>query len=458
MRTLTTCITFLLLVINFAYSQLAEDAIRIRQNEVGFGANHLAMGGNGVALAKDYSAIYWNPGGLASLKKSEFHAEYSHLNVVNDAVFGGNLMNNNENFSRVRSLGLAVPLPTRRGNFVLAFGYNFVRDFDDYLYFKGINQLSNGLEFELEDEAGNVDWYSFDRDVEQTEEVITEGGLSQVSLGAGISMSPTFDLGVSVNFWKGEEEYRLNFHQLDDTDLYNTYPADFHSYQINNFLQAEYKAVSLKVGGMFKMNRDMRLGIAVEFPTTFTVDERFSTSDELIFDDGYVDAIESDPGEWTYRVRTPYCMDAGIGYQVDRLSLTASATYRDWSQTRFEKPDHFLFDEDYDELLNENNVLRQEYRETLSYQLGAELVFPGDVLFLRGGYAFLPSPLEGAAPEKDRKYYSGGIGFKMGKNVMLDATLIRGNFTRISEDIYTPGGTTEDITENRLFIGVRYNF
>ena len=35
---------------------------------------------------------------------------------------------------------------------VLALGYNYVRDFDDYLYFRGFNPMSNGLEFELADE------------------------------------------------------------------------------------------------------------------------------------------------------------------------------------------------------------------------------------------------------------------------------------------------------------------
>jgi long-subunit fatty acid transport protein len=442
----------------FSFSQVAEDAIRIRQNEMGFGTRALAMGGNGVALANDYSSIYWNPGGLASVKKSEFHLEYSHLNYLNDAVFSDNLYNSNESFSRLRSLGIAIPLPTRRGSFVLALGYNFIRDFDDYLYFNGINQISNGLEFELEDDMGNVDWYPFDRDVEQTEEVVTEGGLSQFSLGSGVAMSPNFDLGASLNFYKGNDDYRMTFHQLDDADVYNNYPADFHSYEINNFLNTEYRAVSLKLGGMFKMNREMRLGLSVEFPTTFTIREEYATSDELVFDDDYIDALDSEPGEWEYKVKTPYRFDAGFGFNANRLSLTASLTYRDWSQTKFEKPDKFLFDSDFDELLAENQFLRQDYRETISYQIGGELALPGDDLFLRGGYAFYPSPLKNATPENDRKFYSGGIGFKVGKNVMLDATYMRGNRTRFSEDIYTPGGTSEDITENRVFLGLRYRF
>jgi len=449
---------FLLFIINLGMSQTAQDAIRIRNMEFGFGARPIAMGGNGVALADDYSAIYWNPGGLASLKKTQFMVEFSHLNFSNDALFFDNLNSSNESFSRLRSIGLAVPLPTTRGSFVLGFGYNFVKDFDDYLYFNGVNPLSNGLEFELDDSAGNLALYSFDSDVLQTEEVSTEGGLSQWSFGAGMALSPNFDFGVSMNFWRGRDEYRLMFHQVDDANIYNTFPADFESYTLNQYLQTKYQAFSLKLGGMFKLNKQMRLGMAVEFPTTFTLKETFCSSDKLVFDDGYVDAVDSEPGEWEYRVKTPYRFDAGLGINTERLSLTAGVSYRDWSQTRFDKPNELLLNEDYSELLMENNSLRQDYREVLNYHLGGELVLPGDAIFLRGGYAVYPSPLRNAPKDMDRIYYSGGIGVQVNQNVMLDVTLLRGTWSRKSEDSFTPGSTLEDITENRFFVGIRYNF
>jgi len=41
---------------------------------------------------------------------------------------------------------------------------------------------------------------------------------------------------------------------------------------------------------------------------------------------------------------------------------------------------------------------------------------------------------------------------------MLDVTLLRGTWSRKSEDSFTPGSTLEDITENRFFVGIRYNF
>ena len=451
-------LAIILFLINVGWSQTADDAIRIRKNEFGFGVRDLAMGGNGVALSNDYSSIYWNPAGLASLKNSEFMAVFSHLNFANDALFSGSTSSMSENYTRLRSLGLAVPLPTTSGSMVLAFGYNFVQDFDEYLFFSGKNFQSNGLEFELENGSGNYNWYSFDKNVTQTEEVTVEGGLHQWSFGAAVALSPDFDLGATMNFWSGQDKYRFNFLQVDDLNYYNNFPADFYSYSLDQNLVTDYKAFSLKLGGMIKLNRCVRLGLALEFPTTFAITENYSSSDELVFDDGYVDAVDYEPGKWEYKVKTPYRFDAGVGIQSGQLSLTASATYQDWTQTRFQAPDNATLDEDYSEPLDENDFLRKDYRETINYHLGGEFALPGERMFVRAGYAVYPSAFANASSDLDKKYYSGGIGFKAGSGVRFDVTFIRGNWKRQSEDFYTPGGTLEDITENRIFAGIRYNF
>ena len=56
-------------------SQTAADAIRIINNETGFGARAMAMGGAYTAVANDFSAIYWNPAGLASIPGGSIFVE-----------------------------------------------------------------------------------------------------------------------------------------------------------------------------------------------------------------------------------------------------------------------------------------------------------------------------------------------------------------------------------------------
>ncbi|GAB4370470.1 MAG: hypothetical protein Kow0042_12750 [Calditrichia bacterium] len=451
---------FLIVIMQFGilFAQTTFDAIRIRSGTLGFGARTLAMGGNGVASAEDYSALYWNPAGLAALRQNQFSGELSHLQFNNKASFQGDYTDMSDNFTRLRSLGLAIPLPTTRGSLVLALGYNFVQDFDEYLFFNGFNRNSNGLQFELENPNGVYQWYDFDKDVDQSEELSIGGGIHQWSVGGAIALSPNLDAGIALNFWRGKEDYYLQFKQEDSENLYADYPADFFSYTLNQNLITRYNAFSLKLGGIFKLNEAMQMGMAIEFPTTFTVKEEYSSSDELVFDDGFVDAVDYEPGEWEYEVKTPYRFDAGIGIQSEYIKLTAGGTYQDWTQTKFQAPEYAALDEDYSQLLEENRFFRSDFRATIDYHLGGELRSPENNIFLRAGYAVHPSPYKDATSEMAKTYYTGGIGFKVGTNAYLDITYVRGNWKRESEDIYTPGGTLEKITENRVFLGIRYNF
>jgi len=440
-------------MMNSGFSQSAFDAVRIVQDEIGFGARALGMGGAYTAVANDYSAIYWNPAGLADVKYSEFFGELSHLNFKNEATFANQLTNDSENYTRLRSLGLAIPLPTRQGSFVLALGYNRVRDYDQNLLFSGFNSQSNNLGFEIDDTLRN-----FDRNVQQTEQVLDEGGLKQWSFAAAVALSPNFTAGVSANIYRGNDEYLFTFIQEDVDNLYNVFPADFDTYQLNQKLITDYSAFNLKLGGMFKVNRSIKVGATIGLPTTFSVHETYSSDDLLVFDDEFEDAFDYGAAEFEYKVKTPMHFDAGVSFSNSNVTLAASMRYRDWSQTKFDIPDNQLNDPDYRALLDLNPILRQDFKATLQYNLGGEIYLQGLNTKLRAGYSVYPSPLENALSDMDKKFISAGVGFKIDRNVNLDIAYLRGTWKQESEDIYTPGGTLEDITLNRLFVGLSYNF
>lgn len=443
---------------NVGFSQNEFDAIRIVQDEMGFGARALGMGGAYTAAANDYSAIYWNPAGLAGVRQSEFFGELSHLTFRNEATFANQVTEDSENYSRLRSLGLALPLPTARGSFVLGFGYNRVKDFDQNLLFSGFNTRSNGISFDLEDQQGNTDTYFFDQNVQQTEQIIDEGGLSQWSFAAAVALSPNFTAGLTANVYRGKDEYLFTFVQEDVEDNYTTLPADFDSYQLNQTLLTDYSAFNLKLGGMFKLNQGVTIGAAIGLPTTFKVSETFNENDVLVFDDGFEDEFDYGTFEFEYDVKTPMHFDGGVSFSNGNVTLAGSFRYRDWSQTKFDIPDNRLNDPDYRYLLDLNPIIRQDFRATFQYNLGGEIYLPGLNTKLRGGYAVYPSPLEDALSEMDKKFISLGAGFKIDRNVDLDIAYRRGSWEQQSEDIYTPGGTLEDITVSKFYLGLSYRF
>lgn len=437
----------------FAFAQSAFDAVRIVQDEVGFGTRALGMGGAYTGLANDYSAIYWNPAGLAGMKTSQFFGEVSHLNFNNKATFGSDLTDESQNYTRLRSLGFAFPLPTRRGSLVLAFGYNRVRDFDQNLLFSGFNQQSNGLTFNIDDQD-----YAFDQDVYQSEQVSDEGGLNQYSFGAGVAISPNFTAGVTATIWDGQDDYLMTFRQEDRNNNYETFPADFESYLLNRNLITNYSGFGLKFGAMFELTEGVNLGATIGLPTTFRVEETFGENDLLTFDDGTEDAFEATPGVFEYDVKTPFHFDLGASFSNNNVTLSGATRYRDWSQTRFDVPNGFLDDEDFVDLFEENNVIRQNYTSTVDYHVGAEVYLDGFKSKLRGGYAYYPSPLKNASSDFDKTFFSGGISFLLDRYVTLDLTYLRGSWQQESEDNLTPGGTNEEITTNKLLVGLTYKF
>ena len=66
---------FIPLILFFAIIkyQTASEAIHLVENEVGYGARSLAMGGAYTAMGCDPSGRYWNTAGLADIKNGAFY-------------------------------------------------------------------------------------------------------------------------------------------------------------------------------------------------------------------------------------------------------------------------------------------------------------------------------------------------------------------------------------------------
>jgi long-subunit fatty acid transport protein len=444
----------MLFTIGIASGQSAYDAVHITENEEGFGTRALAMGGAYTALADDYSGIYWNPAGLGSIKETSIYAELSHMQFSNDALYMGNLIPNNQGFTKLKSLGFVMPLPTAQGSFVIAGGYNKILDYDDHLYFEGFGDVSNDIGFEIEDDNGDIYFYPFDQGVYRQEDVRSEGGLRQWSVGGALALSSNFTIGLTTSLVHGKEEYNFGFSQFDDDDLYYEYPGDFDEYTVNQYLQSDYYAFNLKLGSMVDLNNMIKVGGVISLPSTYFVEETHSFSDDLVFDDGTNDPT-SDPGNWDYQVKTPFIFDAGIAFTNKLIALSASGRYRDWSQTRFEVSGFDTNSQDYSDLMSENNSLARDYDQVLEYRLGGEILLPGLNTKLRVGYTLIPSPLRDS--NDDRITYSAGVSFKVDNNVSLDFSYLKRDWTRDSWDIYTPAGVQEKIETHKVLVGLTYN-
>lgn len=431
----------------FAMAQSAVDAARILDLETGFGARALGMGGAYLGVGDDYSAAYWNPAGLALMKRSEFYLEFSHLRFTNDVTYQTELTSSSTNATKFNAIGLVLPVPTVQGSLVFSLGYQKVKDFDYISQFRGISDADNGLSLPVDTTGQLYDF--FGEDVQRGESITDEGGMNQYNLSGAIDISPNISFGMALNYWAGKSEYRLEFSQDDVQNNFTDFPADFDRYLETRSITADYSSFNAVLSGMYRLGRLARLGVTYATPMKFNINETYFQNSSLAFDNG--DSFEFEPveGQFEYDVQIPFEVGTGAAVYLGPILASGSVRYRDWSQMKFKSPDA---------LKDENSAIRSTYGETLRWHLGGELSLPLFDTKLRAGYMRIPSPLKDAAPETDKELYTLGAGLLLDRYLKVDFAAVFGKWQQESSDDLAPEVSAEDIFYRKFLLTFSYRF
>ena len=453
-------IGFLLVIfalMNSSFAQGNYDAIRITDNEIGFGARALGMGGAYVGVADDYSAVYWNPAGLAQMRKMEFWLGLSNLNFKNDLSYQNEPSNISTSNTKFNSIGFVFPVPTYRGSLVFGFGYQKINDFDYINNFKGISSLidpeaEDNLTFAFEGFPGEYPFYGYP--VEKEEYVTDDGSLNQWNFTGAIDVSPSISVGASLIYYSGSSNYEMDYYQTDVFNNFNVYPANFYDYQKFNTLKTDYSAFSLNLSSLIKINKTARFGLGMELPKSFNVKENWHIESSISFDTTNIGDIEeiiyfpNEDEKSEYDVKMPFNFYSGLSLALGPALISGSAEYKDWKQVKFDTREL-----DY---LNKN--FKTEYRETIKYRIGTEIGIPYYNSQIRAGYIYDPTPFKGMPSDNNRKYLTFGFGVLIDRTFKIDFAYLRGTWKQITSDSLTPEGTSEDITYQKMIFNVAYRF
>jgi long-subunit fatty acid transport protein len=405
------------------YSQDASDAIGILDKELGFGARALGMGGAYTAVGEDYSAIYWNPAGLAQIKRVEITGSLSHLIFDNKVSYFGKSVSDQINDTKFNYVGWAYPFPVYRGSLVFAIGYNRIKDFGGSTFLEGFNS-----------QVGDS--------VYQKENIFESGQINNWSLAGAIDLTENFSLGLTLNIITGSSEYNVNFRE---NDIYNIWKMNY--FTSNRSITSEYGGYNLKVGGLFKGFNFLKFGGTITIPTAITVNEEWSI-DEKIYNDDNTNSPVHDVGKTEYRVDIPFYFDFGASLNVFGLLLSGDVGLKDWSQVKFKTSD----------FLSENSVIRSNYTARLKFRAGSEYSIDVIGSKIRAGFIFDPDPLKGSKYKNHRKYLTFGTGFLIDKQLMIDVTYLYGWWFRKTSDDLATGKASENIQVHKVLFGISYRF
>lgn len=391
----------------------------------GVDARAIGMGNTGLALGHDGSALIYNPANLASVKRIELRAGFSHLRLTNDTRLdygGGDVFVDEGDISktRINALSLAMPVPTYRGSLVFAFGLHRINSYD----------RAFGVTF---DDVGGDDGAYSGRELET-------GGMWKWSAGGAVDISPRLSVGAALHLLTGKDEYRWESRDATNPAIH---------YTEDQLIEIDYVGVSAAGGVSFNVSPSVSAGLTIETPTVLNADEVSTLVSSI-------DTLSSlyvwdfvDEGLATYDVTRPFVFGFGMAGSFSRANLAADFRYTDWTQMDFDYESPDLDAE-------ENAALRfiqDELSEVVSIQLGGEFLFPEQGMTVRAGYFRDPLPVDEKYIEKQRQYLTAGLGFLIDRVMTLDIAYVHGGYELRNED---PGTYNAEYKTRRLFATFGY--
>jgi long-subunit fatty acid transport protein len=478
-RRLTAAVMLLVATTGLALAQYPEDALRLGLSGPGVGARALSMGGAYTGVASDYSAIYWNPAGLAQMQYSEFSAGLSYLSTKDNSTFFGSAESYSNSATTLNSLGLVQKVPTVRGSLVLGFGFHRSANFLSGLSFTGFNPNSSIIQTYARDGAkypsdlsDNIAYQTYLADfdtatgnfispianrVTQLAKVLESGGLNNWSIAAGVDIAPNVSLGLTLTYVAGSYHYERSYEEQDRAHVYEYDPARVTQYDMDYFTLDEYidgdiSGFNAKFGLLYRVPDRFRFGVTVKTPTSFSIEESYGTSARAYFDNGDI-MPESKPFSTSdatkYGVRTPWVFGAGASVMLGALTLSGDVEYTDWTQMEFKDANSGV--------IAQNKDFKTLFRATADLRAGLEYEFPGGFR-IRGGYAWNPSPYKDDPSAFDQKYLTGGLGIPLGGSTMLDLTYARGGWDTFRTNYNSTSRVDESITTHTILATFSHRF
>ncbi len=454
-------------------AQFPEDALRFATPGFGVGARSLGMGNAYIGVANDYTALYWNPAGLAQIEHGEFSFGLSHFNGKDKSTFFGENRSYTNNATNLNSLGLVFPVPVQRGSLVFAFGYARQSNFTTGLSFEGFNPNSSiiqtwapdgqlyppdvtiaeelGLAY-ADTNTGRFNSQITNR-VTQSGKVLEGGGVNNWSAGVAIDVARNLSVGATLTYATGSYTYERSYTEADTRRVYETMPFDFDRVTVDDIVESDLSGFNAKLGLQYRVPDRFRFGMTVKTPTSYEVSETFSTIANSYFDNGDVlpaaGPYES-IGSGEYNIMTPWIFGAGASVIIRDLVISGDVEYTDWTQLKFEdaNPD----------LIALNKDIKEIFRPTANLRAGLEYDIRDLGVRVRGGFIYNTSPFEGDPSSFDQKYVTGGLGFQLSEFTMLDLGYARGWWKSFRSNYDRTSQVDEDIATNNLILTFSYRF
>jgi hypothetical protein len=466
-----------------AQAQNEVDAMRYSQITFGGTARFAAMGGSMGALGGDISTLSFNPAGIAIYKKTELSITPSIFFQRTTSTYNNETSDDSRLNFNLGNIGLVASFNlindknlTGWENVNFGFGYNRMNNFHNRMLIQSDNKNSSLLDVFVADANGHpsTDFDQFSTDlawqtylinpadtsgsnvynhmipnygIRQKKEVETRGSMGETVISFGGNYKSKLYLGATLGIDNAKYYEESTYSETDEKDTI----SDFKSFTYTQELATKGTGVNLKLGAIVRPTDWLRIGAAFHTPTSFSMNDQYSSGMQSDLDTyGEYDTV-SPQGEYDYRVITPYRAIGSLGFIINKMALlNVEYEYTDYSYAQLRAP-HGVFSD-------VNTTIRRNYTSTGNLRVGGEVRF--DPIAIRAGYAMYGSPFKtGENKDAVRSSYSAGIGYRQ-EHYFIDFAYV---LTRYSEYSYlyshknaTPVKNDFKNASYMLSVGVRF--
>ncbi|HEX7343884.1 MAG TPA: hypothetical protein VF398_06450 [bacterium] len=391
---------------------LYNEVVFLRGTELGCGARALALGGAYRALSDDLSGLYWNPAGLASVRRIEIGLGVSQAWTTDETRIGGSDVSNRLGRTRMNEVGLVFPVPAYRGSLVFALGYQQVHGFDSFGTFQAQSADSTYQADELE-----------------------SGRLGLWSLGMAVDLSEIVSAGLAVRWWTGYDDY-----SFDDQTVWD----ELNWLRYNQTIDEDYSGFNLLTGVLIKPIPSVRVGATLETPVKFSVDQSYDQVEQSSSNGEY--ASDSFSENYGYHVSRSFRFGLGAAWLIQRLGISGDVLLHDWSQINFTDNPPYL------DRQEANQEIVRRLAPKADFHVGLEYWLPFLEARLQAGYAYLSTPFNDTVTLGNKQVFSGGFG------ILLDPSLHLQTSASLSQWDRSIGGWDEELKLTHLLVTLSYRF
>jgi hypothetical protein len=491
------------------YAQNFADAWRYSQNQPVGTARYTSMSGAFSSLGGDLSAIGLNPAGATTFTTNRFTTTLQFFNSSSEAgYFNNNKLSDynsfDDNILNFSQLGVIWAYQSDVNNWnkiALAVNYNKDANYGDYYRIAGTNEAGNSLTQYFAGQANGIplkdletvdgidddyQWlgenYGFDAqqaylgyqayvinpvddtdvdNVNYTEnalynkvnhlnKIYTTGHKSSVDFALAGTYQNKLQLGLGI------AAYSIDFVE-NNSIVENGYDAnsDLQLLKMKNTLRVEGSGVAIKLGAIYKLTKGVKMSLAYHSPEWLEINEYLKQSVYTEMKNGEIHEIAPDIENTfaPYRVITPSKWIAGASFVINKKGLlSVDYTYQNMSKLHFKEID---YDADTTYFDTVNDEISDTMQAVHKLNLGGEVKL--DDLSLRAGGFLTTSPVKADKDAYTTTGFSFGVGYNFG-GFVVDATYLRSDIQTKQYLLNIPNAAKINETNNKFFIGARFNF